>query len=462
MDVRFAGIRSDDADPGGAVRTFLDTVNLDVAFHVQAAVGETWLASVSSVVRAGLTAVKEDGGGALIGIGGIADSFQCTVRTGQLRGGYCDRDLVMPTGQINTSETEHLPYLWEDGTNVLGRGSQDVLLRFRYQLSVRSVNGGEAAIRLGIPGNLDGMTADDYPGQGPRDLREDGHFVQIRLKSSSGCRFALGSGPHFDLECLEGGGGCLSAELFTATSTVAEAAKACGFDHLNWLNLVTRDDRLEECRATNEFECPGCGCLRTQGGSFPQIWFVDPPPGGYYYLSVETGRPFPVSDSLDWYYDEGSCHPNAECYAPLSYHVSGNYLNFFDQPGTSAGRVIEFITALAGVRGGNAGDVVQVPGLKTVLRWRYIGGAGDDDEIRTEPPDEAVAGTGTFELIGLYEADELEPEIQDGLRALGFLQVPEPAAWSMHLIALVGTFWLARTQRRNRVRAADRRTQARG
>jgi hypothetical protein len=177
IEARFAGIRSADADPGGgSTATYLDSIVFDVVFYVQAEPEEEWEIAANFVVRAGLVVIQEDGGGGSIGIGATPGRFLCTV----VSGGDCG-SLLMPNGTFSSGVTDLSSYVWEDGTTIVGIGPEDVQLRFTYQLSVRSVNGGEASILLGIPGTLTGMSADNYPGIGNRDASEDGHFVTVSL-----------------------------------------------------------------------------------------------------------------------------------------------------------------------------------------------------------------------------------------------------------------------------------------
>jgi hypothetical protein len=43
----------------------------------------------------------------------------------------------------------------------------------------------EAAFRLGLPGTVSGISADDYPGQGVRTAANDGHFAQVQVVVTS-------------------------------------------------------------------------------------------------------------------------------------------------------------------------------------------------------------------------------------------------------------------------------------
>lgn len=56
------------------------------------------------------------------------------------------------------------------------------MLRFTWSGTATS-NNDESAIRMGIPGTVAGVTADDYPGQGGRPAANDGHFVTVGATS---------------------------------------------------------------------------------------------------------------------------------------------------------------------------------------------------------------------------------------------------------------------------------------
>jgi len=176
IEARFAGIRSDDSDPGGSPQTYEDTINFDVAFDVQASSDEFWELGVQSVISAGLTVVQEGvNQHGLASLLELAPSLSCTA-SGDAQCGFME----ITSGGLDSVVTDHVPYGLEASMSIVGTGPQSLQLRFQYQLLVRS-EGSEASIRFGIPGTLAGMTADDYPGVGNRDPADDGHFVTITV-----------------------------------------------------------------------------------------------------------------------------------------------------------------------------------------------------------------------------------------------------------------------------------------
>ena len=101
--------------------------------------------------------------------------------------------------------------------------------------------------------------------------------------------------------------------------TLDEAARACGYDHFNWIQYVTYDD--DPLRPTIN-------------GDQPAISYIDPPLGGWDY-------PFPVDDYYMGYWNE---------LTELSAYTSSHELEYLDCPGVSrSSSHVEFKTILAGV-----------------------------------------------------------------------------------------------------------------
>lgn len=104
----------------------------------------------------------------------------------------------------NSGSSANTPFSQTNQLVISGMGSQTIQLDFAWSTIVRSnpnniagtatnntngafIGGGdEAAVRLGLAGDptpgASGVTADDYPGVGPRTAANDGHFVNVGLE----------------------------------------------------------------------------------------------------------------------------------------------------------------------------------------------------------------------------------------------------------------------------------------
>ncbi len=144
-----------------------------------------------------------------------------------------------------------------------------------------------------------------------------------------------------------------------------DAALLGGYDHFNWLNLVTYDPEASLD--------PG---LKDQKGRSPNPTYSDPPPGGYQYLVDLFRRPFPVRDNLRWYLDEEFSRdghlaaPGSGYVTELASRLTDNDLDehvdeleFFDNP--CSRQEVHFLTMLAGVRADGTGKVIP----STAFRW---------------------------------------------------------------------------------------------
>jgi hypothetical protein len=164
--------------------------------------------------------------------------------------------------------------------------------------------------------------------------------------------------------------------------SLKEAAKLGGYDHFNWVQVVTFDSLI--------LDCPLCavlgGLTYFPPGSLlavlPQIPYVDPPHGGYFR---DGARAFsPVEDNLDWYWDERYTfnyrlpNPPLDVYTQLETEtcVTGTptcrVLAFEDEPEcqiTTVGFVctVNFSTTLVGVRNsdGTVGEALNIDACET-------------------------------------------------------------------------------------------------
>lgn len=86
----------------------------------------------------------------------------------------------------------------------IGPSLHQIDVRDGFSVESRGVNGiiqlpgDEVSIRMGLPGTLTGVTADDYPGIGERDATLDGRFVRVSVVMTAvpepGAATLLGAG----------------------------------------------------------------------------------------------------------------------------------------------------------------------------------------------------------------------------------------------------------------------------
>lgn len=167
-------------------------------------------------------------------------------------------------------------------------------------------------------------------------------------------------------------------DIMTATFTpnrgglsLGQAASLAGYDHLNWLNIVTKDTALSFPLLRN------LAGLTDHNGTLPVPPYFDPVFGGYQYQAANCGVQLPVKDRLPWYLDEEysfNCKQRSASPIVLSereglYSPTSTSLSFEDIPGSFAN--VEFLTALVGVRSDGSGDILNFP--STIFRWEYDG-----------------------------------------------------------------------------------------
>jgi hypothetical protein len=136
-----------------------------------------------------------------------------------------------------------------------------------------------------------------------------------------------------------------------------DAAQQLGFDHFNWLQIITSDLQLQACAANTSLE--GCSSDFAMAGGVPSIPTADPPGGGYAYNLCPTAESaidqcrssFPAQDYWPMYLDEYfSPVPGSDVYykinpsAPeyLQEYRSGNTLNSVGAAGQSPTNALGF------------------------------------------------------------------------------------------------------------------------
>lgn len=163
-----------------------------------------------------------------------------------------------------------------------------------------------------------------------------------------------------NIEVQYGTDGFKTAWLALATATdsngqpitMKSVAQQLGFDHFNWLQIITSDLQLQACAANKLL--PTCSSDFTNTGSVPSVPTVDPPGGGYAYELCPTGpncqSSFPAQDFWPMYWDEYfSPVPNTTYYktnpsAPeyLQEYRAGNQLTQMGANGQSPSQALGF------------------------------------------------------------------------------------------------------------------------
>jgi hypothetical protein len=198
-------------------------------------------------------------------------------------------------------------------------------------------------------------------------------------------------------------------------SPVQAVATKLGYDHFNWLQIITSDLQLQACAKNKKLA--GCSSDFASNGAVPSIPTADPPPGGYAYelcspsesKSDHCQSSFPAQDYWPMYMDEyfspvgSSYYPNPSAPEYTSQFRSGNLLTnlgslgqpaatalgyyfsdapvtTFSVPGSSGTpESIAFVDSLVGVKGkcntlAKSGCTFQIiPG--TTFKWTAAAGS---------------------------------------------------------------------------------------
>jgi hypothetical protein len=196
--------------------------------------------------------------------------------------------------------------------------------------------------------------------------------------------------------------------------TLDEACQLCGYDHLNWHQIVTVDPYP-----------PG-------GRSVP---YVDPPPGG--------GAAFGgFADNLPFYWDEQGATTTGY---HLSNHTTSTTVSYTDTPAESRlmpGQSIHFITTLAGVLPDGTWDALYA------FQWssNYNGTSGGVTTRRNIVGPDPGSGTGgIFDLMMDLNPEDIPRAVRafmiaQGARNVPLNVVPEPG-FLVHLL-LVAMYWV--------------------
>jgi hypothetical protein len=186
--------------------------------------------------------------------------------------------------------------------------------------------------------------------------------------------------------------------------TLAQAAQLGGYDHFNWVQIITYHGGLTLCQSTDPiwpayFPSPDCYVARsllTQSSNFPIVPFFDVPAGGFQYqvdaCTAASGISctFPVEDNLPWYWDEKY---TAETYQVAQGHLlpqarqaacdgesNCQLLSFVDIPSCYgvlfSPCTIQFATILVGVRPNGTGDALNISACDTATSLSCVNNVG--------------------------------------------------------------------------------------
>ncbi len=243
--------------------------------------------------------------------------------------------------------------------------------------------------------------------------------------------------------------------------SIDDAAGVGGFDHFNWLQVVTSDTDVAFCKS----HPGGTGCvgLQDQSGALPSTPYIDPPLGGWYYQTVSSCAPglFPVQDSLPWYLDEVYQPYQTTCGDRIGYRVGSPTerksaeiddftLNFSDRPSGLA--TVDFLTCLAAITTQGSGLTLQ--GASTDLdssatdcfAWSYSGGVSSGPFWVRDYVGDPGSGTATF--LGFVALDQIPPDQLALLESAGrSSSVPEPPSLLLFSTLMVMWVWFAHRRR---------------
>ncbi|HEX6570143.1 MAG TPA: hypothetical protein VF015_13290, partial [Acidimicrobiales bacterium] len=173
-----------------------------VAFDVVPEHGETWKLDMSQLIKGAHTANSEGVGG---GYGAQSNISAVTGRY-QVDGGAWQTFSFDVGSDGNPAETTpwqggwcgcafNEPFIGTSAASTQGTAAQAVVVEFGFDLTAWSDSnlafpaeaGNESAIRLGANDSLtNNFSVGDYPGQGNRNIVDDGHFASITLSTVGG------------------------------------------------------------------------------------------------------------------------------------------------------------------------------------------------------------------------------------------------------------------------------------
>jgi hypothetical protein len=197
FDTRYAAVVS--ADRGGSGSSAGTTSqnftgNFSITLNVTATAGNTW-AMTLEVLRVGAQTIISDGSGnAAVALGALTGG---ETGAGSISSGSLSLAAVTTLNNSATGGTpsQNTPFSQTSSAVLSGLGTgvaQAVTLNFSFTANATSVDpaggsvqGDEAALRMGLNSALSSFTADDYPGTGGRVILGDGIMIRLILLTES-------------------------------------------------------------------------------------------------------------------------------------------------------------------------------------------------------------------------------------------------------------------------------------
>jgi len=190
-----------------------------------------------------------------------------------------------------------------------------------------------------------------------------------------------------------------------------EAAQSLGYDHFNWLNVVTNSPILDPQFRGQEVIGPDgtphlVGDLvdASYGAStLPAIPYVDPRRGGYPYLS-QLGF---VIDNEPLYYNEGM---PSTAFGVENHSIDADHdgvketFRFFDAPQRPWPFTVEYFTGLVGVFPDGRSQLI--PG--TIVEWEYVSEQGGQVFV-ADSLNLGLNTSGSVGWLGFIETSGLTP-----------------------------------------------------
>jgi hypothetical protein len=190
---RYAAVVSADrgGNPGPAGTTVQNfTGNFTITFNVTETAGVNWGVTLA-VLRVGAQTIISDGtGNAAVALSALTGG---ETGAGSITSGSLGLGVVTTLNNAATVGTPSVDTPFSQTTNAILSGigtgfAQAVILNFTFTASATTVDpaggtlqGDEAALRMGLNSALSSFTADDYPGVGARLIAGDGIFINAGL-----------------------------------------------------------------------------------------------------------------------------------------------------------------------------------------------------------------------------------------------------------------------------------------
>jgi hypothetical protein len=190
---RYAAVVSADrgGNPGPAGTTVQNfTGNFSITFNVTETAGVAWSLTLG-VLRVGAQTIVSDGtGNAAVALSALTGT---ETGVGSITSGSLSLAAVTTLNNAGTGGTPSANTPFSQTTTAILSGvgtgfAQAVILNFTFTASATTVDptggtlqGDEAALRMGLDSALSQFTADDYPGAGGRLIAGDGIFINASV-----------------------------------------------------------------------------------------------------------------------------------------------------------------------------------------------------------------------------------------------------------------------------------------